>query len=110
MIDRIASDPGLLDAVRVAHAQARARFGELDGAPQRLKLDVFLFSEFASGGGGGISETLPMIRQGGQLGGGGGGKPPRPIVMNGIIPAGATVTLTFPHIPGHPREERGQQP
>ena len=40
MIDRIASTPGLLDAVRVAHARARARFWELHGAPQRLTLDV----------------------------------------------------------------------
>jgi hypothetical protein len=40
VVDRIASTPGLLDAVRVAHAQARARFWELDGAPQRLTLDV----------------------------------------------------------------------
>ena len=40
MVDRIASTPGLLDAVRVAHARARARFWELDGAPQRLTLDV----------------------------------------------------------------------
>ena len=27
MVDRVASEPGLLDALRVAHAQARARFG-----------------------------------------------------------------------------------
>jgi hypothetical protein len=40
MVDRIASTPGLLDAVRVAHARARARFWELDGAPERLTLDV----------------------------------------------------------------------
>jgi hypothetical protein len=40
MVDRIASTPGLLDALRVAHASARARFWELDGAPQRLTLDV----------------------------------------------------------------------
>jgi hypothetical protein len=40
MIDRIASTPGLLDAVRVAHAHARARFWELDGVPERLTLDV----------------------------------------------------------------------
>jgi hypothetical protein len=31
---------GLLDAVRVAHARARARFWELDGAPERLTIDV----------------------------------------------------------------------
>ncbi len=41
MIDRVASEPGLLDALRgVAHAQARARFWELHGAPERLTLDV----------------------------------------------------------------------
>src|SRR5450631_1537449 len=40
MVDRIASTPGLLDAVRQSHAQARARFWELDGAPERLTLDV----------------------------------------------------------------------
>ena len=40
MVDRIASTPGMLDAVREAHAKARARFWELHGAPQRLTLDV----------------------------------------------------------------------
>src|SRR5665811_1218416 len=40
MVDRIASEPGMLDAVRVAHARARGRFWELDGAPERLTLDV----------------------------------------------------------------------
>ena len=40
MVDRIASEPGLLDALRVAHARARERFWELDGAPERLTLDV----------------------------------------------------------------------
>ena len=40
VIDRIACTPGMLDAVRVAHAHARARFWELDGAPQRLTVDV----------------------------------------------------------------------
>jgi hypothetical protein len=40
IVDRIASEPGLLDAVRQAHARARARFWELDGAPERLTLDV----------------------------------------------------------------------
>ena len=40
MVDRIASSPGLLDAVRVAHARARARFWGLHGAPERLTLDV----------------------------------------------------------------------
>ena len=40
MVDRIASEPGMLNAVRQAHARARARFWELDGAPGRLTLDV----------------------------------------------------------------------
>jgi Transposase DDE domain group 1 len=40
MVDRIASTPGLLDAVRRAHARARARFWELHGAPERLTIDV----------------------------------------------------------------------
>jgi Transposase DDE domain group 1 len=40
MVDRIASTPGLLEALRGAHARARARFWELDGAPERLTLDV----------------------------------------------------------------------
>jgi hypothetical protein len=40
MVDRIASTPGMLDAVRAAHARARARFWELHGAPERLTLDV----------------------------------------------------------------------
>jgi len=40
MVDRIASEPGMLDAVRAAHARARARFWELHGAPERLTLDV----------------------------------------------------------------------
>ncbi len=40
MIDRVASEPGLLDALRVAHARARERFWELHGAPERLTLDV----------------------------------------------------------------------
>jgi hypothetical protein len=40
MVDRIASEPGLLDAVRGAHARARGRFWELHGAPERLTLDV----------------------------------------------------------------------
>src|ERR1019366_10542509 len=39
VIDRIASEPGMLDAVRVAHARARARFWELHGAPERLTID-----------------------------------------------------------------------
>jgi Transposase DDE domain group 1 len=40
MVDRVASTPGLLEAVRVAHACARKRFWELRGAPERLTLDV----------------------------------------------------------------------
>ena len=40
VIDRVASTPGLLGAVRAAHARARARFWELDGAPARLTIDV----------------------------------------------------------------------
>jgi hypothetical protein len=40
MVEKIASTPGLLDAVRETHARARARFWELHGAPGRLTLDV----------------------------------------------------------------------
>jgi len=40
VIDRIASTPGLLDAVRAAHARARARFWKRHGAPERLTIDV----------------------------------------------------------------------
>src|SRR3954467_6917067 len=40
VIDRVAADPGLLDALRVAHARARERFWELHGAPERLTIDV----------------------------------------------------------------------
>mgnify|MGYP003701047481 CR=1 FL=1 len=40
MVDRVASEPGLLEALRVAHARARARFWELHGTPQRLTIDV----------------------------------------------------------------------
>jgi hypothetical protein len=40
VIDRVASAPGLLEAVRAAHARARARFWELAGAPARLTIDV----------------------------------------------------------------------
>jgi hypothetical protein len=40
MVDRIASTPRLLAAVRDAHARARERFWELDGAPERLTIDV----------------------------------------------------------------------
>ncbi len=40
VVDRIASTPALLDAVRVAHARARAWFWELQGVPERLTLDI----------------------------------------------------------------------
>jgi Transposase DDE domain group 1 len=40
VVDRVASTPGLLDAVRAAHARARARFWELRGAPEQLTIDV----------------------------------------------------------------------
>jgi hypothetical protein len=40
MIDRVASTPGLLEAVRAAHARARARFWELCGTPTELRIDV----------------------------------------------------------------------
>jgi Transposase DDE domain group 1 len=39
-VARIASTPGMLDAMRSAHASARARFWELSGAPERLTIDV----------------------------------------------------------------------
>ena len=40
MVDRVASEPGLLDAVRAAHARARERFWQLHGAPERLTIDI----------------------------------------------------------------------
>jgi len=40
VIDRIASTPGLLDALRNAHARARGRVWELAGAPERLTIDL----------------------------------------------------------------------
>jgi Transposase DDE domain group 1 len=40
MIDRVAADPALVDALRLAHARARERFWELHGAPERLTIDV----------------------------------------------------------------------
>src|SRR5919198_5625096 len=40
VIDRVASEPGLLDALRAAHARARERFWKLEGAPARLTIDV----------------------------------------------------------------------
>jgi hypothetical protein len=39
-IERIAQTPGMLDALRSAHATARERFWELSGAPQSLTIDV----------------------------------------------------------------------
>jgi hypothetical protein len=39
-IEKIASTPGMLDALRSAHATARERFWELHGAPDRLTIDV----------------------------------------------------------------------
>ena len=61
---------------------------------------VDLIAQNANGGvGGGGIQSLESIQQGGQLGGGGGGKPPTPIIMDGIVPAGvASVTLQFPAI------------
>jgi Transposase DDE domain group 1 len=38
-VERIASEPGLLDALRAAHAWAREWFWELHGAPERLTID-----------------------------------------------------------------------
>jgi len=40
VVDRVACDAALVDAVRAAHAQARARFWKLRGAPERLTIDV----------------------------------------------------------------------
>ena len=40
VVDRVASTPGLLDVLRVAHARARERFWELHGAPERLTIDI----------------------------------------------------------------------
>jgi Transposase DDE domain group 1 len=40
VIDRIASEPELLDALRAAHARARDRFWKLHGAPERLTIDI----------------------------------------------------------------------
>jgi hypothetical protein len=39
-VEKIASTPGMLGAVRVAHARARERFWELHGAPERLTIDI----------------------------------------------------------------------
>src|SRR3954447_7219295 len=56
VIDRIASEPAVLDALRAAHARAPERLWELHGAPQRLTIDVdatliCAHSEKAGGGG-----------------------------------------------------------
>ena len=40
VIDRLAAEPELLDALRLAHARARERFWELHGVPTRLTIDV----------------------------------------------------------------------
>jgi len=40
VIDRIASEPGLVAVLRAAHARARERFWKLCGAPERLTIDV----------------------------------------------------------------------
>jgi hypothetical protein len=40
VIDRIASEPRLLDALRAAHARARERFWTRHGAPKSLTIDV----------------------------------------------------------------------
>ncbi|MGH2855764.1 MAG: IS1380 family transposase [Solirubrobacteraceae bacterium] len=40
VIDRVACEPGLLEALRAAHARARGRFWALHGAPERLTIDV----------------------------------------------------------------------
>ena len=40
VIDRVADDPALLDALRAAHVRARERFWQLRGAPERLTIDV----------------------------------------------------------------------
>jgi hypothetical protein len=40
VIDRVASTPGLLDALRATHARARERVWDLAGAPERLTIDL----------------------------------------------------------------------
>jgi hypothetical protein len=40
MIQKIATDPELVKALRTAHARARARFWELTGAPESLTIDI----------------------------------------------------------------------
>jgi hypothetical protein len=40
VIDKVASTPGLLVALRAGHARARERFWKLHGAPERLTIDI----------------------------------------------------------------------
>src|SRR5215831_13258321 len=40
VIDRIACEPALLEALRAAHARARERLWKLNGAPERLTIDI----------------------------------------------------------------------
>jgi len=40
VIDRIAVEPGLLEALRLAHAQARKQFWKLHGAPESFRIDI----------------------------------------------------------------------
>ena len=40
VIEKVASEPGLLGELRDAHARARERFWELHGTPERLTIDV----------------------------------------------------------------------
>ena len=40
VIDRIAAEPGRMEALRAAHARARERFWQLHGAPERRTIDV----------------------------------------------------------------------
>jgi hypothetical protein len=40
VIDRVAGQPGMLDALRAAHTRARDRFWQLNGAPKRLTIDI----------------------------------------------------------------------
>ena len=40
VVDRVASEPGMLEALRAAHERARERFWELHGAPESLTIDV----------------------------------------------------------------------
>jgi Transposase DDE domain group 1 len=40
VLDRIAAEPELLEALRSAHARARERFWQLHGPPERLTIDI----------------------------------------------------------------------